>query len=281
MELIAKSRSTTEWVLSDDYRIVLQAFTDGLNPYFQTRREISRSIRLELPEDFFKKKIEKIFFYGAGCSSEEKKKIVSSSLISQFHTPVQVESDLLAAARGLFKNDAGIACVIDTGSNSCFYDGAKIVKNVRSGGYILGDEGSNSILGKTFLSDVIKDLVPEHIMRDFYLKFSLTPDDILSSVYDQPFPARFFATISRFLIDYIDDSYVDNLVTCNVRNFFSRCLSQYDYKHLPVRIVGSVGADYPQILHKVAREFSFDIDRIVTNSMAGLIEFHAMNQGKL
>jgi len=174
MELIAKSRSTTEWVLADAYRTVLQAFTDGLNPYFQTRREISRSIRLELPEDFFKKKIEKIFFYGAGCSSEEKKKVVHSSLISQFHTPVEVESDLLAAARGLFKNDAGIACVIDTGSNSCFYNGTTIEKNVRAGGYILGDEGSNSILGKTFLSDVIKDLVPEHIMRDFYLKFSLT-----------------------------------------------------------------------------------------------------------
>jgi N-acetylglucosamine kinase-like BadF-type ATPase len=281
MELIVKSSSTTEWVLVESNNIIQQVFTEGLNPYFQTRREISRSIRLELPESFFKKKIEKVFFYGAGCSSDEKKKILSSSLISQFRTPVQVESDLLGAARGLFKNDSGIACILDTGSNSCFYNGIEIVKNVKAAGYILGDEGSSAILGKMFLSDVMKELAPEPIMRGFYQKFRITPNDIMVSAYDRPFPTRFFATVSYFLIDYINDDYVIDLLTRNIRSFFSRCVCQYDYKHYPVRFVGSVGSDYPQILRKVAREFGFDIDGIEKSSMLGLIEFHAMNQGKI
>ncbi|MCK9160023.1 MAG: hypothetical protein M0P00_05960 [Bacteroidaceae bacterium] len=281
MQLIVTSSSTTEWVLVEYNNIVQKAFTEGLNPYFQTRREISRSIRLELPDLFFKKKIEKIFFYGAGCSSNEKKKILSLSLVSQFHAPVQVESDLLGAARGLFKNDSGIACILDTGSNSCFYNGTQIVKNVRAAGYVLGDEGSSSILGKMFLSDVLKELAPERIMQIFYQKFHLTPDIIMESAYNRPLPTRFFAAVSYFLADYINDDYVIDLLTRNIRSFFSRCICQYDYKHYPVRFVGSVGSDYPQILRKVAHEFDFEIDDIEKTSMSGLIEFHAINQDKI
>lgn len=98
-------------------------FHRRVKSFFQTRREISRSVRLGLPEIFFKKKLEQVYYYGAGCTSYEKKNILGASLVAQFKTPIQVESDLLAAARGLFKCEAGIACILGTGSNSCFYDG--------------------------------------------------------------------------------------------------------------------------------------------------------------
>ena len=146
MKLIAESGSTrTEWALVEDNRLIQRSFTEGLNPFFQTRREISRSVRLGLPEHFFKRKLEQVYYYGAGCTSYEKKNILGASLVAQFKTPIQVESDLLAAARGLFKCEAGIACILGTGSNSCFYDGKIIVKNVKAGGYILGDEGSGAV----------------------------------------------------------------------------------------------------------------------------------------
>lgn len=159
MKLIAESGSTrTEWALVEDNHLVQRVFTEGLNPFFQTRREISRSVRLGLPESFFKRKLEQVYYYGAGCTSYEKKNVLGASLVAQFKTPIQVESDLLAAARGLFKCDAGIACILGTGSNSCFYDGKIIFKNVKAAGYILGDEGSGAVLGKLFLSDVLKGL---------------------------------------------------------------------------------------------------------------------------
>ena len=230
-----------------------------------------------MPEAFFKKKLEQVYFYGAGCSSYEKKNIVGASLVAQFKTPIQVESDLLAAARGLFKCEPGIACILGTGSNSCFYDGKIIVKNIRAAGYILGDEGSGAVLGKLFLSDVLKGLAPKQIAADFYDKFRISPNDVMDSVYNHPFPNRFLATLSYFLADYLDNDYVYNLLINNLRSFFVRNVCQYDYKNYPIRFVGSLAHSYSTQLRDVAHEFGVEIDVIEETPMAGLIDFHSLN----
>ena len=275
MKLIAESGSTrTEWALVEGNHLVQNVLTEGLNPFFQSRREISRSVRLGLPEIFFKKKIEQVYFYGAGCTSD-KKNIIGASLVAQFKTPIQVESDLLAAARGLFKSEAGIACILGTGSNSCFYDGKNIVKNIKAAGYILGDEGSGATLGKFFLSDLLKGLAPKQIETDFYDKFKISSNDIMESVYNQPFPNRFLATIAFFLADYLDNDYVSTILTDNLRAFFVRNVCQYDYKNYPIRFVGSIAYNYSVQLRSIANEFGVDIDIIEETPMAGLIDFHS------
>ena len=274
MKLIAESGSTrTEWALVEDNHLVQRVFTEGLNPFFQTRREISRSVRLGLPESFFKKKLDQVYYYGAGCSSYEKKNILGASLVAQFKTPIQVESDLLAAARGLFKCEAGIACILGTGSNSCFYDGKIIVKNVKAAGYILGDEGSGAVLGKLFLADLLKGLAPKELANEF----RISVNDVMESVYNLPFPNRFLGTIAYFLGDYMDNEYVYNLLTNNLRSFFNRNVCQYDYINYPIRFVGSLAYAYPDILQEVAQEFGVEIDVIEETPMNGLIEFHSMN----
>ncbi|MEG1685039.1 MAG: hypothetical protein RR319_03720 [Bacteroides sp.] len=278
MKLIAESGSSrTEWCLVEGIYVIEHTFTEGINPFFQTRREISRSIRLQLPKVFFKKKIEKIYFYGAGCSSKEKKEIVSASLVAQFKAPVEANSDLLAAARGLFGNEPGIACILGTGSNSCFYDGENIVKNVRSLGYILGDEGSGAVLGKLFLSDCLKDIAPIALINLFYEKFRITPEEALESVYNRPFPNRFLATFSYFLIENIDNDYVRNLIYCNIKNFFVRNISQYDYRNYPVRFVGSGAKILSKMLREVASEFGIEIKVIEETSMNGLVRYHTQS----
>lgn len=278
MKLIAESGSTrTEWALVEGEHLIHRAFTEGINPYFQTRREISRSIRLGLPEAFFKKKIEQVYFYGAGCASVEKKRTIEASLVAQFRTPTRVESDLLAAARSLFKHEAGIACILGTGSNSCFYDGEVIIKNIRPAGYILGDEGSGAALGKVFLSDVLKRLAPQHLMDDFYAKFGITADGIMDAIYNRPFPNRFLAVVACFLADYLENEYVYNLLVQNLKSFFSRSICQYDYKNYNIRFVGSVAHGYAEILKKIALEFGVKSDVIEESPMNGLIEYHAMN----
>lgn len=261
MKLIAESGSTrTEWALVEDNHLVQRVFTEGLNPFFQTRREISRSVRLGLPESFFKKKLDQVYYYGAGCSSYEKKNILGASLVAQFKTPIQVESDLLAAARGLFKCEAGIACILGTGSNSCFYDGKIIVKNVKAAGYILGDEGSGAVLGKLFLADLLKGLAPKELANEFHEKFRISVNDVMESVYNLPFPNRFLGTIAYFLGDYMDNEYVYNLLTNNLRSFFNRNVCQYDYINYPIRFVGSLAYAYPDILQEVAQEFGVEIE---------------------
>lgn len=278
MKLIAESGSTrTEWALVEDNRLVQRVFTEGLNPFFQTRREISRSVRLGLPEIFFKKKLEQVYYYGAGCTSYEKKNVLGASLVAQFKTPIQVESDLLAAARGLFKCEPGIACILGTGSNSCFYDGKIIVKNVKAAGYILGDEGSGAVLGKLFLADLLKGLTPKELTAEFHEKFRISTNDVMESVYNLPFPNRFLGTIAYFLIGYMDDEYVYNLMTNNLRSFFKRSVCQYDYKNYPIRFVGSLAYAQADTLRSVGHEFGMEIDIIEETPMNGLIEFHSLN----
>ena len=213
MIVIADSSSTrTEWTLIDGRKVVEHAITGGLNPYFQTRREISHCIRLELPEAFFRKRWDHVYYYGAGCANAEKCKIMESSLVAQFKTLVTVESNLLGAARGLFVRRPGLACIIGTGSNSCIYDGDKIVKNIRSLGYVLGDEGSGAYIGKSFISDCLKELVPKELGDEFIEEYGINPDEVMDEIYVNAVASVLLSSYSAFLLKHIDHPYVHSLV---------------------------------------------------------------------
>ena len=183
----------------------------------------------------------------------------------------------MAAARALCGSRPGIACILGTGSNSCLYDGTEITEHISPLGFILGDEGSGAVLGKMFLSDVLKGLAPKDVTADFCEKFRISPNEVMESVYNRPFPNRFLSTISYFLADYTNDDYVFELITGNLRNFFTRYVCQYDYKNYPIRFVGSLAYSYAAILREVAREFGIELEIIEETPMNGLIEFHSLN----
>ncbi len=276
MKIIAESSSTrTEWSLCDGDRIVEHAFTIGLNPYFLSRREISHSIRLELPEAFFRRRWEHVYFYGAGCGTADKCKIMESSLVAQFKTPCTVESDLLGAARGLLVREPGLACILGTGSNSCMYDGNEITQNVRPLGFILGDEGSNAHMGKRFIADVLKELAPREIINDFYDTFQVTTNSLLEEVYSTSLPARNIAKYAFFLKDRVNHPYVYELAYDSLMMFFRRNIVQYDYADQPISFVGSTCINFENILRTVASDFGASIAKIAKYSMPGLVEFHA------
>lgn len=276
-KVIAESTSThSEWSLIDGNNVVAHAIISGINPYFQTRREISHIIRLELPRDFFKRRWDRILFYGAGCSTAERKKIVELSLVAQFKTPVTVESDLVGAAHGLLQHDAGLACILGTGSNSCFYDGERITKSVSPGGFILGDEGSGSSMGRIFLSDVLKDLAPRDLIEEFYAVNKITKADIMDSVYNNPHANNNLHNYSFFLAEHLNNEYARNLVTNEIKRFFDRNLCQYEYKDYPVCFVGSVATRYSEILLQVAYSYNMNVKKIVSDSMPGLVAYHSI-----
>ena len=204
--------------------MIQRVFTEGLNPFFKQEEKLA-GCTFRIADIFFKKKLEQVYYYGADVPLM-KKEYIGCIFSSTIQDPIQVESDLLAAARGLFKCEAGIACILGTGSNSCFYDGKIVVKNVKAGGYILGDEGSGAVLGKMFLSDVLKGLAPKDVMADFFEKFRISSNEVMESVYNRPFPNRFLSTISYFLADYTNDDYVFELITNNLKGFFTRNVCQ-------------------------------------------------------
>ena len=273
--LIAESSTTrTEWALVADGQVLEHAYTSGLNPFFMTRREISHSIRLELPPEFFKRRWKQIYFYGAGCSGPEKNKIIEGSLVAQFKTPVTVNSDLLGAARGLLVREPGLACILGTGSNSCLYDGHDIVKNVPALGFILGDEGSGAALGRVFLGDALKGLAPQELTEAFFDKYKVTRAEVLDAVLNNPAATRNLRAYSFFLSEHLDSPYVHEMIAREFRRFFERNVSQYDYKSYPVNFVGPIATTYSEILLEVANDFGATVRKIVLSSMPGLVAYH-------
>lgn len=276
MKIIAESSSTrTDWSLVEGTEIVEHAFTTGLNPYFQTRREISHSIRLELPEAFFRRRWEHVYFYGAGCGNTEKCKVMESSLVAQFKTPVTVQSDLLGAARGLLVRKPGLACILGTGSNSCLYNGTEIVRTVAPLGFILGDEGSGAYMGKRMVADMLKGLAPTELTEAFFETFTVTQNVLMDNVYMNALPQRTLSNYATFLRDHLEHQYCYQLVYDAFMAFFNRNIISYDYKSQPLSFVGSVCTQYKPILLKAAHDFGVEVAKITRYSMPGLIEYHA------
>src|SRR5574344_1162957 len=221
--------------------------------------------------------VKKIFFYGAGCSFDEKKQMVKNAIAVSFpKAQIEIESDLLAAARGLFQKENGIACILGTGSNSCYYDGKNIIHNVSPLGFILGDEGSGAVLGKKFIADCLKNQLPEELKNKFLTTFGLTTNDIINHVYRKPFPNRYLAQFTPFLAENMAEPAIYNLIFDSFTDFFVRNVMQYpNFEEYPVSFVGSIAYYFKDILEVVAFELGITLGEIKQSPLEGLVAFHS------
>lgn len=275
MILISDSGSTkTDWSVAEKGEIVRHVTTAGINPFFQSEDEIAGEMEKNLLPALEGLTVTSVSFYGAGCAFPEKNEVVRRAISRYLPVPVEVGSDLLAAARALCGDEAGIACILGTGSNSCLYDGKEIVRNVSPLGFILGDEGSGAVLGKLLVGDVLKNQLPEALKEAFFAEFGLTPAVIMEKVYKQPFPNRFLASLSPFLIRHIEEPAISGLVNGSFRKFFTRNVMQYDYRAYPVHLLGSVAWYYREQLEAVAGELEIRLGRVVRSPLAGLVAYH-------
>ena len=188
---------------------------------------------------------------------------------------IKANSDMLAAAHGLCGQEAGIACILGTGSNSCFYNGKEIVSNISPLGFILGDEGSGAVLGKLLVGDILKNQLPATLKEEFLKQFDLTPPEIIDRVYRQPFPNRFLASLSPFIAQHLEEPAIRQLVMNSFIAFFRRNVMQYDYKQYPVHFIGSIAYCYKEILQDAARQTGIQIGKILQSPMEGLIQYHS------
>jgi len=275
MILIADSGSTkTDWRAINQYGSVKGITTAGINPVFMDEKQISEIIGKVLVPSITEK-VEEIHFYGAGVINEEKAEIVCNALKKAFpDASCEAASDLLAAARGLCGNEAGIACILGTGSNSCWYDGEQIEKNVRAGGFILGDEGSGAWIGKRLLSDYVKGLLPTAIRESFEKKFALDYPAIVTKVYKEEMPGAYLASFAPFVADFKNHPYVKGLLKEGFESFLSRNVMQYDYKNRELNFTGSVAFYFKEALVKALLAGGMKPGRIVRKPMDGLIKYH-------
>ena len=253
----------------------LDDYCPGFNPYYQPIEDLKKSIAdVLLPQ--VKGPVEKIFFYGAGVSSEKSQAVIKQAFLGFFPAAgVEIEWDLLAAARALCGNEPGIACILGTGSNSCFYDGEKIMGMVANLGWILADEGSGTYIGKRFVFDYLRKKMPQELAKQFQARYPLTREEFLEKVYQQERPSAFLAGFTKFIFQHLKDPYCYKLIYNSFSDFYEEVVMRYDnHKNYKVHFTGSVGFYFSDILRQVANDKGITVKNILEGPIAGLALYH-------
>jgi glucosamine kinase len=280
MNIIADSGSTkTAWRLITDNNKIVAVETPGINPYYQTKREISDSLKVSLLPHI-SGKVGEIYFYGAGCTGGEKSDLVTEAISEVISTSViEVNSDLLGAARALCGNSPGIACILGTGSNSCYYDGKKIIRNISPLGFILGDEGSAAVLGKRLVADYLKNIMPSPLRFLFEKEYSVMTSDALNNVYRAEFPNRYLSGFAPFLSKNIKDSYCEKLIVSEFQEFITRNVLNYkECRETLISFTGSVAYYFKNQLNIVLQSNGLMSGKIVQHPIDLLAEYHQTRQ---
>ena len=275
MQLIADSGSTkVSWRAVGEDGSVRAIETVGINPVFMEADAIAEILEKELLP-VTGNRVTEVFFYGAGMVGGE----ISAKLEHCFGnvfpgSTCEAASDVLAAARALCGHKPGIACILGTGSNSCFYDGEGIARNVKAGGFILGDEASGAYLGKRLISDFIKGLLPPPVENAFVKRYGLDYMAIVQKVYREPVPSRFLASFSPFINEFRNHPHIANLLKSSFEEFLRRNIVHYDYRKYPVNFVGSIAYYYKDILEKAVNASGMRMGVVLQGPIDGLVEYH-------
>lgn len=277
MLLIADSGSTKiDWCLIDNANQRKYFHSIGLNPYNVSENTINNEIVANiLPNIPANEKME-MYFYGTGCSTKQKKAQMSN--IFQHYLPnteIHIEDDLLGAARATCGREKGVAAILGTGSNSCLYDGEKIIENLPSLGYVLCDEGAGTNIGKIVLRNYLRGQMPEHIHQQFAAENPGEEADFLNRLYMGEKPNFYLASFAKFAITRRDDVYCRRIIEEAFNNFFIMQVSQYsDYKQHPINVVGSVGYYAQDVLKEVAEQHGVKIGKVIQAPLEELINYH-------
>ena len=278
MIIIADGGSTkTNWCLLNDAGQKIYFNTEGYNPYFVSSEYIVESLFKDLPSDLDLDKVTEVNYYGAGCSTDDKQKIVSDAMANVFtKASIYIGHDLLAAARSLLGLDAGFAAILGTGTNTGLYDGKDISLNIDSAAYILGDEGSGCYIGKKLLTDYLRGYMPEVVRERFWETYKLTPEQVTDQVYTKPLANRFCASFSKFVYDNnVHAEYSRKIVKTSFVDFFENIVSHYpNYKDYTFNCIGSVGYNFRNVLEETAIEYGMKVGKIIRSPIDELVRYH-------
>ncbi len=274
--LIADSGSTKcEWCLFVKGK-KKKIITPAISPYFVSADEMGIILQSKLLPKIGNTKIEAVFFYGTGLRDLNNAKSMKSTLKKLFpQSSIEVNHDLMGASRALCGNKKGIACILGTGSNSCYYNGKKIEKNSPGLGYVLGDEGSGAYLGKKVIQYYLYKTFDEDLNARFEKRFNETHESILHNVYKMPLPNRYLASFALFLAENRGHFMIENIIEDGLNDFFFTHL--YKYKESwtkPIHFIGSIAFGFKDVLKELCSTYELELGRVLKTPMPGLIEYH-------
>lgn len=276
MKILVDSGATkANWVAVSAGQIVHQIQTQGISPYFLSDEgivDVLREVRRSIPEA-----AQEVYFYSTGCKAEDQKRRMNQLLRLMFQeaVQVQVETDMLAAARAMAQREAGIVCILGTGSNTCRYDGNQIIETAGGLGFILGDEGSGAAIGKELIRSFLNREMPEVLREKLNDQYHLTRDNILQSVYQLPYPNRFLAAFAPFAAEHRHEPSIQKILDQQFSLFFKRSVLLLEgSQSLPVHCVGSIAAYFADEIKRNAEALGFHLNHFQQDPMPGLIQYH-------
>jgi N-acetylglucosamine kinase-like BadF-type ATPase len=249
-----------------------------MSPYFVNEEQIEQIIRKEVFPFIKKNKINEIYFYGTGCKNPANLKMFKKVFSQLFpETVVVVDNDLSGAAKALCGNEKGIACILGTGSNSCYYNGKRIVKNSPGLGFILGDEGSGAYLGKKVIQHYLYNIFDEELRARFDAQFLTTGTEIIESVYKKPLPNRYLASFAIFLAENRGHYMIENIIEDGINDFFyTHIISYRESSKLPVHFTGGIAYGFKDVVAELCQNYGLQLGNILRSPMEGLIRYHSM-----
>lgn len=278
MVAIVDSGSTkSDWVILDDFKkVFLKTETIGFNPNFINRELITPEIQKNSNLMLVKNSITKVFFYGSGCGVKKNCETIQEELIKVFtKAEIIVKEDLMAAAYAAYSGKPAIVCILGTGSNSCYFDGENLKIELPSLGFLIGDEGSGSAIGKQLVRRYFMKKLPSDLHAEFEAEYKLTVEDTLKNMYHKPRPNAYLADFTKFVIERKDHPYFKDMVFEEMKNFFEyQVLPYHEAKEAEINFIGSIAYYYENILRSVATEFNLNVGHVVQKPIESLVDYH-------
>ena len=266
-----------DWVILDKFgKVFLKTETIGFNPNIIDSEMIVPEIEKNSNLLTIKDSLQKVFFYGSGCGVPENVALVENELQKVFkNAEVTVKEDLTAAAYAAYNGKPAIVCILGTGSNSCYFDGEKIKRELPSLGFLIGDEGSGSAIGKNLLRRFFMKKLPSDLQNDFIEKYNLTIEDAIKNMYHNPRANAYLADFNKFVVERKSHPYFQNMVFDEMKNFLDYQVLPYEEaKDAEINFIGSIAFYYEDILRAAAAELNLNVGCIVQKPIESLVDYH-------
>ena len=276
IKLIADGGSTkTEWCLLHGKKKTT-VFTQGMSPYFVAGPQIENIVRTELLPAMDHEQPDEVFYYGTGCNNPANARMMRKALKNIFtNATIRIATDIEGAAKALCGNERGIACILGTGSGSCYYNGKKIVKNNPGLGFILGDEGSGAYLGRKVIQYYLYNTFDGDLRARFDAKFVTNANEILNCVYTKPLANRYLASFAIFLAENRGHYMVENIIEDGLNDFFYHHIYKFSESwKMPIHFTGSVAYGFRDVLADLCNSYQLELGNVLQNPMEGLVKHY-------
>lgn len=275
--LIADAGATkTDWLFFEgDPDAVLMWTTEGIHALTTPADRIQAILNDTRARFTPETRFTRVALYGAGCGLPEVCSRLAQILAETFNCDeAEAASDMLGMARALFGYKEGVACILGTGSNSCYYDGENIVRSVPALGYVLGDEGGGVGIGKRFLKLLLKGKLPQECVEAAE-NAGITKDEVIRRVYKGERPNAYIASVVPLVKSMLHIEEVRTLVEAEFDEFIQLNLTNYPAELLQnTGFGGSIAEEFKNELRASALKNRICIGKIMRHPLKGLLDYY-------